>query len=624
MFLKLNIKTDKTTKKSYKYYRLCESYRLGDKTRHRTIIDIGKLEQIDNALERKQLADAIDLILNGMVPLFEIDPAIKTIALDIVAKIRHNQSKAIYTNSATTATTLSTPQAIPAPSFETIDTNTIEHEWVKEIGAESLCKQAIDQLELVSFLQQKGWTPDQINKALIHLISRAVYPASEHKTAQWIQQNSAVAALYNVDYDKITRHHLYAAAKNLYAIHDDIETYLSTKTSSLFDLDDKIILYDLTNTYFEGTKKGSNLAQFGRSKEKRSDCKLVVLALVINEDGFVKHSKLFNGNTADSTTLIAIIEQLQHSTYLNADVKPIVVIDAGIATLENLKAIKEKGYDYLCVSRTKLKEYTLKQGAKTTLYDNRNNPIEVKLIEKQQSDDDQYLYVHSTKKEWKEEAMKVRMDKHLEDQLNYLKQGLTIKGRTKKTDKVLEKIGRLKQQYASSAQYFSIAIVKDNNGNTTDITWNANEKTKPESGVYFLRTSLQNIDEAAMWRIYNCLCEIEASFRTLKTDLHLRPVFHIIDKNTEAHLFLGVLAYSLVATIRYQLKQKGITHDWSNIVRIMNTQKLVKTTMKTKENTTICIIKASQPNAQVFEICNALNYNTSPIKRKKYVLPEKQ
>jgi len=617
MFLKLNIKTDKITNKAYSYYRLCESYRLGDKTRHRTIIDIGKQVQIDTPLARKQLADSIECLLKGSTPLFAIDGMIEKTALQIVEKIRSNQSKA-----ASVATPSTPPVAIVDADYQTIDTNSIQHQSAREIGAEFLCKQAIAQLALHPFLKEKGWGDTQINTALIQLTSRAVYPASEHKTAQWIQLNSAVASLHNTDYDRITRHHLYDAAKNLYDIKDEVETYLSTKTSDLFSLQDKIILYDLTNTYFEGRKQNSTLAQFGRSKEKRSDCKLVVLALVINEDGFVKHSKLFNGNTADSTTLIGLIEQLQHSTFINTQLKPIVVIDAGISTEDNLQAIKNKGYDYLCVSRSKLKAYSLEQGEKITLHDNRNNPIEVKLIQKTDTADDQYLYVHSNKKELKEQSMKQRMDKHLEAALTSLKEGIHIKGRTKDCDKILQKIGRLKEKYASSAQYFSIELQRDKDAKATDIIWKANEKTKPESGVYFLRTSLTNIDEAAMWRIYGCLSEVEATFRQLKTDLNLRPIFHKKDKNTEAHLFLGVLAYSIVATIRYQLKAKGITHDWSNIVRIMNSQKLIESTMKTKENKTICTSICSQPTAMAFEIYNALGYKTMPLYRKKYVLPE--
>src|SRR2546425_9398645 len=127
----------------------------------------------------------------------------------------------------------------------------------------------------------------------MHIVSRAVYPASEHKTEQWIGDNSAVAELFGKEASRVSRHMLYKAAVDLYEQKDELEKHLSVKTNELFDLDDKIILYDLTNTYFEGRKAHSSIAQFGRSKEKRSDCKLVVLALVTNGEGFVKYSRFF-------------------------------------------------------------------------------------------------------------------------------------------------------------------------------------------------------------------------------------------------------------------------------------------------------------------------------------------
>ena len=116
---------------------------------------------------------------------------------------------------------------------------------------------------------------------------------------------------------------------------------LSTKTNELFDLQDKIYLYDLTNTYFEGRKMNSKLANFGRSKEKRSDCKLVVLALVDNVEGFIKYSNIFDGNTADNATLPKIIDNLLSQT--SNEKRAVVVIDAGIATEDNLAQIKAKG-----------------------------------------------------------------------------------------------------------------------------------------------------------------------------------------------------------------------------------------------------------------------------------------
>ena len=146
---------------------------------------------------------------------------------------------------------------------------------------------------------------------------------------------------------------------------------------NLFDLQDRIIFYDLTNTYFEGRKEGSNIAQYGRSKEKRSDAKIVSMAAVINAEGFLKYSKIYQGNIADSATLETTINDLSQQTS-GAACKPFIVMDAGFATKDNLEMLRQKEYKYICVSRIKLKDYqSVKPGRpKTVVLDNRNNPIE--------------------------------------------------------------------------------------------------------------------------------------------------------------------------------------------------------------------------------------------------------
>ena len=622
VFIKSIVKTDKVTAKKYQYYRLCESFRIGNKTRHRNILSLGKLEELPSEIDRKTLADRIERLLNNSPGLFDhqVPAVVEKLAMEFCSVLRRKASEdaPLLLRQADTS-------AESQSDYERIDTKTIRHEDVREVGAEWMCKQAIDQLDIAGFLLGKGFDEQQINTCLMHIVSRAVYPASENKTEQWINDSSAVAELFGKEPSRISRHMLYKAAVDLYGVRDELEKHLSLKTNELFDLDDKIILYDLTNTYFEGRKAHSKIAQFGRSKEKRSDCKLVVLALVTNAEGFVKYSKLFSGNTADCNTLTDILTNLQSYTRHNdGDRKPIVAIDAGIATEDNLALLKEKGYDYICVSRTKLKEYKLTLSQPVKLYDNRDNPIVISMVESndQKEDEDIFLHVHSEQKALKEAAMKQHYNGHVETQLSALKTSVAKKGGVKKYEKVMERIGRIKQRYAKAAQYYTITVTH-NNGKATDVTWELTAgKNVPEDGVYFLRTSLKKSDEPTLWKIYNTLTELEASFRILKTDLNLRPVFHKLDKTTEAHLFLGILAYTLVVSVRYRLKAKNIHHDWRNIVRIMNTQKTVVSAMNNDKQQTIIIKACSQPKADALEIYIALNYKTMPYHRKKFVLPQ--
>src|SRR5690606_29078904 len=207
------------------------------------------------------------------------------------------------------------------------------------IGSDWMCCQAIEQLGITEHLESKGWAESKIQLATTQIIFRAVYPFFENRTSRWVKDNSAVSAITGYDIKRMSKDKLYSSALDLYSIKDSLEQHLSKRTNELFDLDDKIILYDLTNTYFEGRKMGSKIAQFGRSKEKRSDCKLVVLALVVNTQGFLKYSNIFEGNKSDSKSLPDIINKIRIKT--STEKRAIVVLDAGIATEENCKLIKK-------------------------------------------------------------------------------------------------------------------------------------------------------------------------------------------------------------------------------------------------------------------------------------------
>lgn len=241
-------------------------------------------------------------------------------------------------------------------NWQTIDISNVETRDVHELGSEWLCLQTLQTLKLDHFLGKQGFTNWETSLALSHIVSRAVYPASELKTVSFMRENSSICELTGVNKHKITKDHLYGISLKLFGIKDALEEYLSHTTNELFDLEDKIILYDLTNTYFEGEKRLSRSARRGRSKEKRSDCPLLVLALVVNVEGFIKYSAIYEGNRADCTTLGDMIDKLRLRTSQSAE-KAVVVIDAGIATEENLKMIVDKGYDYVCVSRVNLKKY---------------------------------------------------------------------------------------------------------------------------------------------------------------------------------------------------------------------------------------------------------------------------
>ena len=594
------------------YYRLVESYRNREnRICHRTMLSAGFLDELSGD-QLSKIQKGLNLRVEGLDNMLfpEADDPVVSAYID---RFYHQMVKEKRIDVL--------PKSSKNKDWQTIDMNSLRNKDVREVGAEWLCYQAIRQLKLDKFLESKGWDNEKIALAMTHLISRAVYPASEYKTSFWIRENSAVCEITGYDAKKITKDRLYGISHGLYAEKESLEQYLSHRTNELFDLQDKIILYDLTNTYFEGEKRHSRIARFGRSKEKRSDARLVVMAVVVNPEGFIKYSTIYEGNKADCKTLADMIEKLRLATSSTGK-KALVVIDAGIATDENLKLIRENGYDYLCVSRSTIKEYTIEPvDCGVTILDKRRQRIEL-IKANVHSETDYFLRVKSESKGIKESAMNSRFKDRFEEGMVNIESSLHKKSGVKQLDKVHERIGRLKQKYPSIHRFYQIDVESNDKNVVTSLSWNIKPTIDPDqnSGIYFLRTSLCDPDETKVWMIYNTIREIEYTFRVLKTDLDLRPVFHQNDESSMAHLHLGLLAYWLVNTIRYQLKHKSIRSDWREIVRIMNTQKCVTTLAQNKSDEIICIRKCSEPEDKAKKIYDTLNYKYAPFIRKKSVV----
>ena len=521
-------------------------------------------------------------------------------------------------------------EASNAKAERHVDTDTLEHKDARDIGAEWLCLQAIRQLEFDKFLLSLGWSREDVKIAIAHLIVRTVYTPSELKSMRIMRDNSAVCQLLDLAMDAVTHRKVYSVADWFLKEKVKIEKYLCHKTDDLFKPTNRIMLFDLTNFYFEGRKENSRKAKFGRSKEKRSDCKLLVLALAINTDGFIRYSSVLEGNTADPKSLPDMVDKLTRENPAKCadDEKVLVVIDAGIATEENLKLIKEKGYNYLCVSRKALTEYTVDAAAKTvTVHDCRERPI--KLQEVHTDGEDYYLKIDSPAKALKEESMNRKFKKGFEDGLQAIAASIAKKGGTKKRDAVLKRIGKLEGKYPSIARYYQIDVSDDGKGKVTEVRWQLHLPEKQVFGTYFLRTNVKKIDEKTTWDYYNLIREIESTNRQTKTDLNLRPIYHRKDDRSDAHLFLGLLSYWIVNTIRHQMKKVNEarkeadpdpkaeypTPYWTEIVRIMHTQKSITSEAINALGEKVKMRICSTPTEQAADIYSMLKYKTTPFRR---------
>jgi hypothetical protein len=632
------------------YYRLVESYRNADnRVCHRTMLNVGFLDKEAVSVDQlNQIQKYLTLRSESSpVSLFEEkteDPTVRHYVERLYERLVSEKKIDVCPPS----------HGQKQGDWQTINLKSLRNRDVREIGGEWLCYQAIGQLKLIEFLTGLGWEENDVRLAVTHIISRAVYPASELRTSRWIKENSSVCELTGYPVDKITKDQLYRISVKLYKEKVHLERYLSHRTNELFDIEDKIILYDLTNTYYEGRMVNSRIAKFGRSKEKRNDAKLIVLGLVVNPEGFIKYSSILEGNVSDCSTLSGMIEELRVKTSSSAG-KAIVVMDAGIATEANLQMLKEKGYDYLCVTRSTMRNYTVQDNSReVTVTDRENRKISLQKVNSGKNDD-YYLKISSEAKKKKECAMNNRFREGFESGLKNIALSLSKKGGIKQEDKVYERIGRLKQKYPSIQKHFDIrcevdTVTKQSKSKKitpakeqriiTSIRWRVKEdiEINARSGTYFLRTSLIE-SEKMLWESYNTIREIEYANRVLKTDLDLRPIYHKKDETSMAHLHLGLLAYWLVNTVRFQLKQREIiekkdamekketkdiiepvSFQWKEIVRIMNTQKAVTTLAQNKTDEIIMIRRCTSPEDNVKLIYDKLGYKYYPFKMKKSVV----
>jgi hypothetical protein len=499
-----------------------------------------------------------------------------------------------------------------------IDLATAEHTDARNVGAEWLCKQTIDKLGLEEFLRDQGWSNHSIHTALSALIIRTVYAVSERSSYYYLRDNSAAAELYTGSQDWTPGiNALYKVTDKLYELKEKIERHLCNVTDNLFNIDNKLMLFDLTNFYFEGSKRESKKAQFGRSKEKRSDCKLLVLALCINKEGFIRYSSILEGNTADPKSLPDMIDTLADRNPVQKE-KTLIVMDAGIATGENLNLIKAKGYNYLCVSRTKLKDYTLSEDHKSVMVkDARKQTITLNKVHTE--GEDYYLEITSPSKAMTESSMNKLWRERFETELKKINDGIAKKGGTKLYEKVVERTGRAIQKYPSIARYYAIDYIRNEEKpkEMLRVDWKLKDLSAIESGhgVYFLRTNVETLDERTTWDYYNLIREIECTNRQLKTDLNLRPIYHQTDDRSDAHLFFGLLAYWVVNTIRCQLKREGESCYWTEIVRRVSTQKLVTTEGRNPLGDIVQMRQCSNPSKQATAIYDKLKLKYAPFRK---------
>ncbi len=601
MFIRETFKKNKGYEKKFVYHILVESFRTNKGPRQRIVLDLGKLFIAKEYW--KQLANRIEEIVNGQQSLIEIDKDIEALAnhyasLLIDKKLKRQKGL--------------NEIELKETDFEQVDINSVTTNNLRSIGAEYVGLETLNKICITSILKNLGFNDEQIKIAKLLIIGRMVYPASELATYNWAQKISAISELLSLNIDGISHNFLYRVSDLLIQHKDMIEEQLNETERNLFSLNEKIILYDLTNTYFESSRT-SAIKKYGRSKDKRNDQPLVTLGLVMDEDGFPKQSHLFEGNVSEVGTLDSVLDRLDKSSKYSGG--RTIVMDAGISSDDNLELIKNRKHDYIVVSRSKPKVKIPEEGF-VEIRQAQGKKVEARLF---RQNNEMILFCRSDLKKHKETSMRSKFQERFESDLKYAAESLHKKRGTKKYAKVLERIGRLKEKHARVAYFYDIKL-KEKDGIVTAITWLLKDDKKIDerfSGTYYLRTSRSDLSEREIWNLYISLTDLEDSFRSMKSQLGLRPNYHQKDERILGHMFITVLAHHIVNSIQTQLHRKDIYMQWSTIRSLLSVQQRVTTEMTTKDGRRIYLRNTSEPEAFHHLVADALSIKPKPLGMKK-------
>ena len=616
------------TIEKYDYYRLSENRRDAEgKIRKRTVVNLGELPGYTKA-GRNELGSLLEeMITTGSCRMSE-DASVYDDAVKFYAHWRDLHPK----SSSAVAPGSSLEQALESQRRDivTICLDKLTNHEPRVIGPEVVCRSTANRLGLMEFLLSNGFDRQEAELAVMQVIARAIYPYSEYRTVKYLRENTALAEMFHIPKEKLTKDALYKSALRLWDVHRRMEDWLHERVTSMFHLEEKILLLDITNTYMEGRMEGSKLCRFGRSKEKRSDCRLVVLAAVVNTEGLIVRTMIYEGNRQDVTTLQEVVGTLSATT--SQEARKIVVMDAGFYSADNVKWLTDNFFDYITVLPSGSARFTADSDRVVRHEDSRHQEIRLQMGSVEIEDvQHKALLVDSDAKALKEQSMHGQACSRYEQGLEAIKAGLAKKNGTKSRDAVNNRLGRLDRQYGAVRREYEVSFTYEGSGKkekAVSMQWKRKEEyvagKKKFHGKYVLLTSLDENDELNVWKFYNVIRTVEETFHTLKSDLDMRPVYHKGDDGIKAHLNLAVLAYWIVSVTMYRLKKKGYPNvRWEEIRRIAGAQVMVTTRMETVRGETIEIRQATEEEHELATIYSLLDITPHPMGTRKFVGPPK-
>lgn len=591
MFIKRNSRT--INGRRYHHYLLVESVNTEQGPRHKVVCSLGNLEP-GPPEKWRNLAQRLEKALSGQLT-FEGKEAHLN---GLVQRVREGKPES---------------EAQPAADVRwlEVDTSNVALENARQAGPVHTGHEMWKKLGIGEVLAEAGLDERERELAEVLTLNRLIEPGSEHATPEWVERT----ALTDILGEQVSRLNYRELYKNLDALHPQrevIEISLAQREATLFNLDPSVYLYDLTSTYFEGQCEQNGLAKHGYSRDKRSDCRQVVVGLILNRDGFPIGHEIFEGNRSDSTTVEAMLAALERRTGGQKGLT--VTVDRGMSDQENLERIRKAQHHYIVAAKQTervkwLTEFEDEEGWQELIRQpSPTNSCQQKTgvrVKRYGREEEIYILCVSEGRTEKDRAIRERQEQRLLKDLVALEKRVGA-GKLLGVKKVCEAIGRLRERYPRVARYYTI----DFDETTSTLQWHEEQDKKLKAakvdGGYLLRTDRKDLTEEEIWQTYMLLTRVEAAFRDMKSPLAVRPVYHQLQHRVESHIFVCVLAYHLLVAIEKLLHDAGNTSSWETIRKQLSTHQVVSAYLPAKNGRILEVRRDTTPNKVQQQIYQAL------------------
>jgi transposase len=460
------------------------------------------------------------------------------------------------------------------PQVARVLVNKVRLERTRQFGACYLGLELWKRLELDRFFEQTvddepadvPWS----RVAALLAINRLCAPGSELAIEQRWYPSTALDDLLAIEEGKINDTRLYRCLDRILPHKTKLERHLKQRYGELFGAEFDVLLYDLTSSYVEGAAEKNPMMRRGYSRDHRPDCEQLVIALIVNNEGFPFSYETFDGNRADVSTMETILRMVERK-YGKA--RRIWIFDRGIVSEENLKAIRKRGGQYLVgTPRSQMKQFEaelLKPDWERVRPD-----VEVKQMPIPRGEET-YILCRTAGRKEKEKAIRNRFSARMEDALKRLAKTIET-GRLKDRHKMERRLGKIQARHPQVNDLYEVALQDTAEG--VRLFWQMKEDRKTwrdaREGAYLLRTNLQAETAEELWSKYMQLTEAEASFRALKSELSIRPLFHQLEPRVKAHVMVAFLGYALWVTLKHLLQRRPVIVPKSSANGLYNAQPL--------------------------------------------------